>query len=258
MGSTWGRGSQKAYVRGRGWQVVTRAEPREEIQVGEVREPRGFEDKGRLGSGQEQGRISVLGAHRTHDTHDALPQQPRVDVIGTLAATLEEKAGGEGQGGRAPAQAPRPVLRRPLYRLLHHDGNERDSPGRRRVQVPLQGQTRLGHPLCGEEGGEARPQRGAPSCRHPGPPHQHSAPHPAARASRLPSDGGTTTPRVLCAHSASSLGRPLPGSWMGTFRGGAEPWEEVDSKQSWRSVRTSSSSPFPNEFVIIFCCSLLI
>lgn len=111
MGSTWGRGSQKAYVRGRGWQVVSRAEPREEIQVGEVREPRGFEEKGRLGPGQEQGRISVLGAHRTHDTHDALPQQPRVDVIGTLAATLEKKAGGEGQGGRAPAQAPRPVLR---------------------------------------------------------------------------------------------------------------------------------------------------
>lgn len=74
--------------------------------MGEVREPRGIEDKGRLGSGQEQGRISVLGAHRTHDTHDALPQQPRVDVIGTLAATLEEKDGGEGQGGRAPSPSP--------------------------------------------------------------------------------------------------------------------------------------------------------
>lgn len=113
------------------------------------------------------------------------------------------------RAGRAPRPRPQAVrvLHRPLYRLLHHDGNERDSPGRRGVQAPLQGQTRPGRPLRGEEGGEARPQRRAPACRHPGPPHQYSVPHPDAGPSRLPSNGGTTTPSAPCARSAYSLGR---------------------------------------------------
>lgn len=39
-------------------------------------------------------RGAVGGAHRPHDAHDALPQQPRVDVIGSLASTLGEKVAG--------------------------------------------------------------------------------------------------------------------------------------------------------------------
>lgn len=34
--------------------------------MGEIRESMGFEDKGRLGSGQEQGRIRVLTGPMTH------------------------------------------------------------------------------------------------------------------------------------------------------------------------------------------------
>lgn len=66
----------------------------------------GSRRRGASGLGRHRGGAR-RGTHRTHDTHDALPQQPRVDVIGALAATLGEKDGGEGQGPAVPP-APRP------------------------------------------------------------------------------------------------------------------------------------------------------
>lgn len=93
-------------------QVKTRAEPREESQAGEIRGPREFEEDGRMGSRQAQGSMGARGAYRTHNTHDAFPQQPRVDVIGALAATLGKKDVGEGQGpAGSPAPGPRAVSR---------------------------------------------------------------------------------------------------------------------------------------------------
>lgn len=91
-------------------QFETRAEPRDKSQAGEIRGPREFEEEGRMGSRQAQRRTGARGAYRTHDTHDAFPQQPRVDVIGALAATLGEKGVGEGQGQAVPpASSPRAV-----------------------------------------------------------------------------------------------------------------------------------------------------
>lgn len=43
--------------------------------TGGVRRSRGFEEEGSVGLGKRRGG-SRRGTHRTHDTHDALPQQP--------------------------------------------------------------------------------------------------------------------------------------------------------------------------------------
>lgn len=207
------------------------------------------EDQGGLRrSGQTKGRIAARGTHRAHDAHNTLPKQPRVDVIGALAATLGKKDAGEGQTPSVPQAVAPPgrVPTRPLYRLFHHDGNERKSPGRRRVQAPLRGQAILRRSLRGKAGGEARPQRWAQADRHPAPPKRYFGPHRAARPSRLPYNAGTTTLSVLCAHGAASRDRPLPGSMghvSGRGDGGAEPekWCPSGTRELPRYLFESSS-----------------
>lgn len=132
------------------------------------------------------------------------------------------------------------------------------------MQAPLQDQAGLGRPLRGKAGGEARPQRGAPACRHPGPPHQYSGPHPAA----CPPGFRPMTELQLPACFASTARAHQPAHFREAGRarsgGGAEPGgggarEEVARGRSWSVLGISlESSPFSDGFVIIFRSSLLI
>lgn len=101
----WDTGGQEGASEGLGTQEAGVRLAPERSLVGKSRRRgqtvQGLQAKGRVGS------APARGTHRAHDAHDALPQQPRVDVIGAFAAALGEKDGGEGPGPAAPP-APAP------------------------------------------------------------------------------------------------------------------------------------------------------
>lgn len=190
-----------------------------------------------LGRGKSWGRsqrikevCGDLGRRRGGSRREALtgpasaqyaPKQPRVDVIGALAATLGKIDAGEGHTPSVPQAVAPPgrVPTRPLYRLFHHDGNERRA--RAAITCRLRcGARRFSGVRCGgKRAAKARPQRWA-QADHRSPLSgilAHIAPHVPL--------GFHTMPELQLSACFAPTAIPhetahFRGAW-GTFRGGA-------------------------------------